>query len=136
MLHRLLALVVCSLCQPPAAVPVLPLPPLEACVAGCRSHLFNGVQMAPGFAYATVLPMVAHRHLPLGTLVDIRFGGRVAHGIVLDNLVTNRQLGVELSPAIFRSLGVLQDGIQPVTLEVVGYEPRSRWIHAIGALTP
>jgi hypothetical protein len=92
--------------------------------------------MTSGIAFATILPAVAHRTLPLGTIVEARFGGRAVRGIVLDNLLVDRRLGVELSPVLFRRLGVLPDGPQPVTLEVVGYEPRSRWIHAIGALTP
>lgn len=136
MLHRVLAFAACSLFHPPVAAPVRPAMPLEACLVGVRGPLHNGQRMTSGIEYATVLPVVAHRTLPLGSIVDVRFGGRVARGIVLDNQVMSRRLGIEVSPLLARRLAVLPDRAEPVTLEVVGQEPRSRWIHAIGALTP
>lgn len=136
MLHRVLAFAACSLFHPAAMAPGrIPAPP-EACLVGVRGSLYNGQRMSSGLDYATVLPAVAHRTLPLGSVVDVRFGGRTARGIVLDNQVINRRVGVEVSPLLARRLAVLPDRVEPVTLEVVGQEPRSRWIHAIGVLTP
>jgi hypothetical protein len=135
MLHRALALVVCALCQPTFFVPPRALSPPVACLAGVRDSMFDGDMMSSLIRYSTVLPVVAARNLPLGTLVDIRLGGRVTRGIVLDNRINLIRVDVELSPVLSRRMGALQDGFQPVTLEVVGYEPRSRWIYAIGTLT-
>lgn len=136
MLHRILAVALCALCQPSPVPPGLPTPSPKLCIAGVRGARHNGEQMSSGLSYATVLPVLAHRSLPLGTLLEIRVGGRSTRGIVLDNFIANRRLELEMSPILARRLAVLPDRVEPVTIEVVGQEPRSRWIHAIGALTP
>lgn len=136
MLHRVLAVTLCAIFQPASLVAPRPLPPPQACLAGVRGANRNGDQMTSGMPYSTALPVVAHRTLELGTLVVVRFGGRTVEGIVLDNLVTDRRLDAEISPLLSRRLAVLPDKAEPVTIEVVGHAPRSRWIHAIGARTP
>jgi hypothetical protein len=98
-------------------------------------HTHNGHLMASGLTYATVLPVVSHASIPLGSLVRLRLGPASVDAIVLDNEVPARTTLV-ISPLLVRHLGVLPDTAPWVTLEVIGHEPRSRWIHAIGALTP
>jgi hypothetical protein len=79
--------------------------------------------------------VVAHRRLPLGTLVHLRCPYGQTDAIVLDNDLPTRTVDLALSPVLVRQLGLLPDGDHWVTMEVVGLEPRSRWIHAIGTLT-
>jgi hypothetical protein len=100
-----------------------------------RDSLYNGRPMSSGLSYATVLPVVAHRLLPLGTLVRLRASHGTVDGIVLDNEILPRAVDLALSPFLVRRLGLLPDEKPWVTMEVVGCEPRSRWIHAIGALS-
>ena len=100
-----------------------------------RDGFYNGRPMSSGFSYATVLPVVAHRTLALGTLVRLHSSRGSADAIVLDNDLPTRTVDLALSPVLVRQLGLLPDEKPWVTMEVVGLEPRSRWIHAIGTLT-
>jgi len=100
-----------------------------------RDGLYNGRPMSSGLSYATVLPIVAHRTLALGTLVRLRSARGSVDAIVLDNDLPYRNVQIALSPVLVRQLGLLPDEKPWVTMEVVGLEPRSRWIHAIGTLT-
>lgn len=118
----------------PAPNPRLPSAPKQVRFV-VWDHTHNGHPMASGFTYATVLPVVSHATIPLGTLVRLRLGPASVDAIVLDNEVPARST-LALSPLLARHLGVLPDTAPWVTLEIIGHEPRSRWIHAIGALTP
>ena len=134
MLARILTVFLASASIAPPPKPLRP-QPAEQVRFMVRDGLYNGRPMSSGFAYATVLPVVAHRTLALGTLVRLRSTRGSVDAIVLDNDLPYRDVQIALSPVLVRQLGLLPDGKPWVTMEVVGLEPRSRWIHAIGTLT-
>lgn len=125
---------------PSAPVPVVPVlcspaPVLMRWVASWYGPGFDGRPMASTLTFWRHLPVVAHKTLPLGTLLRIWRGGRSVLCIVLDRGPYIRGRDVDLSEGIAARLGMLRCGVGEVTVEVAGFVPRAGWSDAIEDLT-
>jgi rare lipoprotein A (peptidoglycan hydrolase) len=80
---------------------------------------FDGRPTASGAIFDQEGPTVAHRTLPLGTILLVRRGDRAALVLVNDRgpFVAGRVL--DLSHGVARILGTVQAGVAPVTAEVL-----------------
>lgn len=133
---RFFALALLALQQPPPPpIPeAAPAPVRFRWLASWYGPGFNGRPMASGIVFWSFLPVVAHKTLPLGTVVRCWHMGVSALAIVLDRGPYIRGRDLDLSEGIAAQLGLLQKGIGEVIVEVVGHEPRERWRHALLSL--
>lgn len=137
-LMSLLSLLVSSPLQCPrssaSASPHLPFPILKRMVASWYGPRFEGKKMASGIRFCSTLPVIAHKKLPLGTLVRLRRGESSVIGIVLDRGPWIKGRDLDISWGLASKLGLLRAGVGEVTVEVLGVEPRERWGEALYAL--
>jgi len=98
------------------------LAPTGVVVAGPASWYgpgFDGRATASGAIFDQEAPTVAHRTLPLGTILLIHYGGRSVLALVNDRgpFVGGRVL--DLSRGVAAALGTVQAGVARVTAEVL-----------------
>lgn len=116
------------------STPAAPVRTLYSWVASWYGPGFEGRPMASCLTFWGSLPVVAHKTLPLGTVLRVWHGDASARVIVLDRgpYISGRDL--DLAESVAARLGLLRDGVAPVIVEVVGHEPRHRWPDALAAL--
>ena len=107
---------------------------LRRVMASWYGPRFEGKKMASGIRFCSALPVVAHRSLPLGSIVRIGCGSASALGIVLDRGPWFHGRDLDLSCGLAAKLGLLRNGVGEVTVEVLGVEPRERWSDVLLAL--
>ena len=112
----------------------IPFPVLKRMVASWYGPRFDGKKMASGIRFASTLPVIAHKKLPLGTIVRLCRGDASAVGIVLDRGPWVKGRDLDISWGLASKLGLLRAGVGEVTVEVLGVEPRERWSDALVAL--
>jgi len=89
---------------------------------------FHGKCMANGEFYDKEAMTAAHRFLPLGTRVRVRYGG---HSVILritDRGPYKKGRIIDLSEAAARKLGLIEKGVDQVTVEVLS-EPEEPETH-------
>jgi len=93
---------------------------------------FHGLATASGEVYDMEALTGAHRTLPLGTLVKVTnvVNGKQVLVRINDRGPYVKGRIVDLSHAAARELGMVQDGITPVQLEVAGHE-ETGWLAAV-----
>ena len=135
-IRALALLLLCPLAHP-VAVPAMtttPCCPLRRWVASWYGPGFEGRPMASTLTFWSWLPVVAHKTLPLGTLLRISRGGRSVLCIVLDRGPYIRGRDLDLSRGVAAHLGLLRCGVGEVTVEVRGEVPPSGWLDALDSL--
>jgi rare lipoprotein A (peptidoglycan hydrolase) len=96
---------------------------------------FDGRLTASGLRFLSALPIIAHRSLPIGTVVRVEHDGRSAYGLVLDRGPFIKGRDMDLSWYLASKLGILKEGVADVTVEVLGRLPRERWNNALSAFS-
>lgn len=86
-----------------------------------RDH--HGRQMANGRRFDMRAATIAHRTLPLGSVVTVRNleNGRTVRATVTDRGPYARGRVADLSRGLAKSLGFLRQGVAPVEIRLVSY---------------
>lgn len=95
----------------------------ETLVASWYGPGFDGRRTASGCAYDQDGLSAASRVLPLGTVLEVTYGGRTVRVVVDDRgpYVVGR--GLDLSRGAAARLGLLRAGVARVTTRIVGSTP-------------
>lgn len=88
---------------------------------------FEGRRMASGLRFRARQRVIAHRHLPLGTRLRVRYKNRTVVGIVLDRGPYCRRASLDLSRSLAHKLGMKRRGVARVHIQVIGRVPKKKW---------
>jgi len=107
--------------EPPAAAPPPPAPYVEAGLASWYGRQHQGRRTANGEHYDMNKMTAAHRTLPFNTIVRVTNldNGRSVQVRINDRGPYRRDRILDLSAAAARNLGMTDDGVAQVRIEVV-----------------
>jgi rare lipoprotein A len=92
---------------------------------------FEGRHTASGVIFWSRLRIIAHKTLPFGTKVQVRWHGRRVVGLVLDRGPFVRGRSFDLSMSMADRLGVTKLGKAVLEFRVLGTVPRDEWEAAV-----
>lgn len=102
-------------------------PPYQTGIASYYASKFAGRKTANGERYDPTKMTAAHRHLPFGTLVEVRArSGRRIVVRINDRGPFGRGRVIDLSRTAAEQLGMIRAGIIPVELRIVKPAARAR----------
>ena len=110
-------------------------PALQKMTASWYGPGFEGRRTASEIRFYAALPIVAHKTLPLGTILRIRRGSIEVFGIVLDRGPWIRHRDLDLSSNLADKLQLTESGVGEVEVAVVGFEPSHQWMRTLRSLT-
>ncbi len=88
--------------------------------ASYYAHYFHGRRMANGDPFNMYGYTVAHKTLPIGTKVRVSRDGKSVDATVTDRGPYKPGRELDLSYQIAKDLGMIEQGVAPVLLEVFG----------------
>lgn len=104
-------------------------PAFAASVAGRASWYgpgFAGKPMANGCPFDPALMQAASRSLPLGTRARVRLRGKSVIVQITDRGPYVAGRTIDLAAGAAAKLGMLREGVAPVAIEVLAWEPPAR----------
>jgi rare lipoprotein A len=79
----------------------------------------NGCKTASGQVFRPYKAIIAHRYLPFGTKLKLRYENKQVIGIVLDRGPYIKGIGLDVSPIMAKRLGIIKKGVVKVKVSRV-----------------